>query len=186
MNRMSSTRMATAISPVLLALVRSEFKLSWGGEHGVAHWARVRGNGLILAERTGASARVVELFAFLHDARRENECKDPKHGHRSARLVEDLGARELGLSTEETEHLAYACRHHSEGLLDADIRVQVCWDADRLDLGRVGIRPDPGRLCTPAARDRELIAWAYARSVRGHSRRRSHAYDAKAREIYNG
>jgi uncharacterized protein len=43
--------------------------------------------------------------------------------------------------------------------------VQTCWDADRLDLGRVGKRPDPRRLCTPAARDRDVIEWAYRRSL---------------------
>lgn len=49
----------------------------------------------------------------------------------------------------------------------ADITVQTCWDADRLDLGRVGIRPDPDRLCTSAAKESDLLEWAYARSVRG-------------------
>jgi uncharacterized protein len=158
--------MPTAITRELIALVRHEFHLSWSGTHGAAHWARVRGNGLALARKTGASTRVVELFAFLHDARRADEWEDPHHGKRSALLVEELGARKLGLSAEEAVHLAAACRHHSEGQLDADINVQVCWDADRLDLGRVGIRPDPARLCTPAARDSRMIAWAYQRSAR--------------------
>jgi uncharacterized protein len=43
--------------------------------------------------------------------------------------------------------------------------VQACWDADRLDLGRVGIAPAPERLCTAAARER--IAWANERALRG-------------------
>jgi uncharacterized protein len=47
------------------------------------------------------------------------------------------------------------------------VTVQTCWDADRLDLGRVGKHPHPRYLCTPAARDREVIEWAYRRSVRG-------------------
>jgi hypothetical protein len=59
----------------------------------------------------------------------------------------------LGISREEEDMLAYACRHHSGGMIDADITVQACWDADRLDLGRVGIIPDPARLCTGAARE---------------------------------
>lgn len=158
--------MPTAITRDLIELVRQQFHLSWGGAHGAAHWARVRGNGLALARKTGASTRVAELFAFLHDARRMDEFRDPDHGKRSASLVDELGATRLGLSTEETTHLAYACHHHSDGELDADVNVQVCWDADRLDLGRVGIRPDPARLCTAAARDSRMIAWAYARSVR--------------------
>jgi len=48
--------------------------------------------------------------------------------------------------------LDYACRYHTQGWLDAPGAVQVCWDADRLDLWRVGTRPDPSRLCTRAAR----------------------------------
>lgn len=59
-----------------------------------------------------------------------------------------------------------SCRH-DDGLQEAEVTVQVCWDADRLDLGRVGHVPDPGRLCTPAARDKKLIEWAYKRSTRG-------------------
>ena len=65
----------------------------------------------------------------------------------------ELGPKQLGLGAEEVLLLAYACRHHSDGRVDADVSVQACWDADRLDLVRVGIRPDPDRLCTPAARD---------------------------------
>jgi uncharacterized protein len=49
--------------------------------------------------------------------------------------------------------------------LQGDVTVQTCWDADRLDLGRVGIRPVASRLCTPAARAPDVIAWAYARSL---------------------
>jgi hypothetical protein len=41
--------------------------------------------------------------------------------------------------------------------------LQACWDADRLDLGRVGITPQPHRLCTDAARS--LIPWSHARAI---------------------
>lgn len=65
------------------------------------------------------------------------------------------------------EWLTLACCGHSEGLTaGADVTVLTCWDADRLDLGRVGKRPDPRRLCTDAARGVEIISWAYARSIR--------------------
>ena len=49
--------------------------------------------------------------------------------------------------------------------MEGDATVLTCWDADRLDLGRVGIRPDPKYLCTPAARDPEMLASAYLRSL---------------------
>ena len=120
----------------------------------------MRANGLIIAERTGASTNVVELFAFIHDSCRENEWTDHEHGHRSADYVDELRATVLAISDEEAQLLAFACRHHSDGMTDGDITVQTCWDADRLDLGRVGIRPHPAKLCTAAARDVKLIDWA--------------------------
>jgi uncharacterized protein len=50
------------------------------------------------------------------------------------------------------------------GRTEADNTIQTCWDADRLDLGRVGIVPDPSRLCTAAAKEPAIRAWAYQRS----------------------
>jgi hypothetical protein len=44
--------------------------------------------------------------------------------------------------------------------------VQVCWDADRLDLLRVGIRPNARYLCTEAARLPETLEWANARAAK--------------------
>jgi uncharacterized protein len=44
------------------------------------------------------------------------------------------------------------------------VTVATCWDADRLDLGRVGVRPDAGRLCTEPARRQEVIEHAWRRS----------------------
>jgi uncharacterized protein len=43
--------------------------------------------------------------------------------------------------------------------------VQVCWDADRLDLLRCSIRPHPERLCTEAARLASTLEWANARAA---------------------
>jgi uncharacterized protein len=160
--------MPRLLSARLIAVLRSRFRLDWKGIHGAAHWARVRQNGLLLAGRIGpeANVRVVELFAFLHDSCRHDDGHDPMHGARAAQSIAELADELTALSAEERRLLGYACTHHSDGLLDAEVTVQVCWDADRLDLGRVGYRPDPGRLCTAAARNRELIRWAYERSVR--------------------
>jgi uncharacterized protein len=51
-------------------------------------------------------------------------------------------------------------------MLDGNITVQTCWDADRLDLGRVGTTPDPRYLCTAAAKQSDIIEWALRRSQR--------------------
>ena len=143
--------------------IRQGFALPLDGIHGQAHWLRVRENGLRLSEQTGADPRLVELFAYLHDSRRLTDGRDPDHGARAAEFVRSL-AVVLSLSRPEVELLSYACAHHTQGLTEADVTAQTCWDADRLDLGRVGIRPNPRLLCTAAAREPAMIEWAYRRS----------------------
>lgn len=149
----------------LVRFLRERFVLDWGGIHGAPHWARVRLNGLRLARLNGANPRVVELFAFLHDACRVNDGHDPAHGARAAALVGELNGRAFSLERDEARLLELACRDHSAGSTRGDITVQTCWDADRLDLGRVGIVPDPRYLCTRVARVPEIIDEAYERSV---------------------
>lgn len=149
----------------LVSIIRAQFALDWAGIHGAGHWARVRDNGLRLAELTGAKTKVVELFAFLHDSKRLNDGRDPDHGARAAAFAQSLAGSGFELESHDLQLLMDACRGHSDGLMTGDVTVLACWDADRLDLGRVGIRPDPKRLCTPAARDPEILKWAYSRSV---------------------
>jgi uncharacterized protein len=48
-----------------------------------------------------------------------------------------------------------------------DVTIRTCWDADRLDLGRVGITPHPEYLRTEVARRAETIAWADSRASLG-------------------
>ena len=156
----------TTIHPDLIAHLRSVFALDWHGIHGAPHWSRVRLNGLKLAESTGARGHVVELFAFLHDARRLNDDHDPQHGHRAAQLAGELNGRFYELPPDELSLLQAACRGHSDGhRAGHDVTVLTCWDADRLGLGRVGIRPLPERLCTAAARQPAVLEWAYRRSL---------------------
>jgi len=150
----------------LVSLVETGYALHLDGIHGRAHWARVRAHGMRLAELTGANRQIVELFALLHDSKRLNDGRDPHHGARAAEFARSLQGSLLDLSEAQFELLHYACAHHTSGLTEADITVQTCWDADRLDLGRIGIRPDPRRLCTDAAREATLIRWAYRQSRR--------------------
>jgi uncharacterized protein len=127
----------------------------------------VRENGLrIAAGLSGVNSGVVELFAVLHDARRENEGIDRGHGRRGADLARELRGSLIELSDEAFVLLVTACSYHTDGRTDGDITVQTCWDADRLDLGRVGIRLDARHLCTAAAKDPALIAWADSRARR--------------------
>ena len=146
--------------------IRSQFQLDWQDIHGPSHWARVRAMGLELARVTGADPVVVELFAWLHDSRRQNDEYDPEHGKRAASYAAELRGDFFDITDEQLALLQEACLGHSDGHLEADVTVQTCWDADRLDLGRVGITPDPALLCTEAARSPELRRLAEARADR--------------------
>jgi uncharacterized protein len=150
--------------PLILHAVLVDYALPWGGYHGVAHWARVLENGLRLAGETGANVEVVSLFALLHDSRRINEGWDPDHGPRAAEFASSLRGRLFDLPDPEFRLLNRACAGHTHERTHPDVTVQTCWDADRLDLGRVGITPHPSRLCTEAARRPETIRWADGRA----------------------
>ena len=150
----------------LLAAIREGYVLRWDGLHGVSHWERVEENGLKLAASNGARTDVVALFAFLHDARRENDGFDADHGRRGAALGVSLRGDAFEIDDAGMGLLVEACSRHTNGAITLDPTVGACWDADRLDLPRCGIRPVPSLLCTEAARDPEVLEWARLRAVR--------------------
>jgi uncharacterized protein len=150
----------------IMRVILDGYVLPIRGDHGVVHWARVLENGLRVAEVTGADTDVVTLFALFHDSRRINDFRDDGHGLRGAEFAHSLRGSLVHLDDTRFELLFEACRLHTDGHTDGDPTLQACWDADRLDLGRVGIVPKPHRLCTDAAR--ELIAWADHRATQGH------------------
>ena len=96
--------------------------------------------------------------------RRHDEYRDPFHGRRAARYAQSLRGTWFDLSDEEMDLLTEALKYYSDGHTEADLTVQVCWDADRLDLGRVGIKPAPHRLCTASAKSMDVLKAAYGRS----------------------
>jgi uncharacterized protein len=153
-------RESSALTAPLLQAIRRQYRLEWDGIHGISHWARVRTIGLCLAEHTGADPTVVELFSVLHDACRVNDNHDPHHGRRGAALAAGLRGQGVDLSDTAFALLVTACAEHTSGSIEAPLTVQTCWDADRLDLSRVGITPDPARLCTAAAKAPRLFTWA--------------------------
>lgn len=125
----------------LLAHIREQFRISWHGTHGANHWARVLHHGKHIAAQTGADLLVVELFAFLHDSCREDDYRDPEHGARGAEFAHSLNGRFFHLTGDRLDTLCFAIRDHSGGDVSTDPTIQTCWDADRLDLWRVGIVP---------------------------------------------
>ena len=149
----------------LVHTILEEYPLPLDGTHGVAHWARVLENGLRLAPHTEAKIEVVQLFAIFHDSRRVNEGTDPGHGQRGGELATRLRGEWFNLSDEDFDLLRFACARHTDGLVDGDITVRTCWDADRLDLGRVGISPERKRLCTVAAKGPDILKRADGRGA---------------------
>ena len=144
------------ISPDFVALLRDPFLLDWKRIHGVSHWARVRCNGLLIAKDNGADKSVIEYFSFLHDSRRFDENSDPGHGKRAAEFALALRDSYVDLSDTSFSLLVTACEGHTHEGYHDDVTIQTCWDADRLDLGRVGIIPDPDRMCTGIGRQLAL------------------------------
>lgn len=127
--------------------------MSWQGIHSLSHWRRVYENRIRLTDESGANRPVVELFALFHDSQRFPDGHDLGHGHRGAEYTKTL----FDLNDTDFELLYEACRNHTDKVTHDDVTIQTCWDLDRLNLGRVGMRPDPDFLNTEVARRRDTI-----------------------------
>lgn len=146
----------------LIARVREQYCLEWDGLHGAHHWARVRYHGLAVARARQADLLVVELFAFLHDSCRVADFGDPHHGRRGAAFAASLNRQVFDLEPWQLDRLTFAIEQHSDGHVHADATIQSCWDADRLDLGRAGIKP-AARFLSMEAAERIDRGWSMSR-----------------------
>lgn len=146
----------------IISRAKTQFPLEIDGIHGLGHWARVRRNGLYLAEHTDADKTVVECFAYLHDCCRQDDGIDKHHGKRAADHLYSIRDNALHeLTAKQFLQLYDACEEHSNGHTSGyDMTILTCWDADRLDLCRLGITPLPSKLCTEYAKQEETIEWA--------------------------
>ncbi len=156
--------MASIITRELLGWLSTQYQLDWFGIHGVRHWARVRANGVALARKTGASRPVVELFSFLHDCARWDDGEDPEHGNRAGELALQLNGDLFQLGQGELALLVEALQGHDIINWHGHTTIATCWDADRLDLLRVGVRPDPRFLCTEPGKRMSMALPRYART----------------------
>jgi len=151
------------LKPIVHAILR-EYVLPQHGTHGVAHWARVLENGVRLAEVTGANIEVVQLFAVLHDSQRVTEETDPSHGIRGASFAAELLGKLFDLNDDDFDLLFVACVGHMDNPTDDDPTVQTCWDANRLDLGRVGARIDQSWLGATTLENPTIMRFADERA----------------------
>ena len=119
-----------------------------GTTHGVDHWDRVAKFGRMLYQE-GADMDVILAFAYLHDAERMHNGRDINHGKRASGLIDAIRPTQLeALSDEQINKLKRACALHTIEHKTGDITIDICFDADRMDLPRVGITPSPQRMAT--------------------------------------
>lgn len=124
-----------------------------GETHGLSHWERVERNGQLLATPE-CDLTVIRLFAYLHDSCRESDGYDVQHGPRAAKMMNDLRHTLLkDLSDHQFELLQTACYLHTTTHRTGAPTIDACFDADRLDLGRVDITPDPAKMATEKGKE---------------------------------
>jgi hypothetical protein len=132
-----------------------------GIAHGPEHWDRVCYHSEAVARHLGVDPLIGHVFALVHDSQRQDEGLDPGHGPRAAQFIVDHAETLFGFLTPlQRQMLAHACELHSDGHIHSHAYAMVCWDADRLDLWRVGIEPAAHLLCTEHARDERSIGHA--------------------------
>lgn len=146
----------------LLDLIISQFKLDINSEHGLSHWRRVEKIGNYLFRHTKENLEIINFFAYFHDSKRENNGYDPEHGLRASFFIKWLYNKNvLNISKNQLDRLVFACEHHNDSKSKSnDITIQICWDADRLDLWRVGIVPVPSFLNTNFAKREKTIEFS--------------------------
>lgn len=148
----------------VLKKIMNDFHLNINnGIHGIDHWTRVLINGLRISEFNNANKKVLIVFAFFHDIRREHEAGDPEHGIRAAKYLQSFKYK-INISKSELDKAMIACEGHTHIMHHDDIDVASCWDADRLDLYRVGVKPDPDRLNSNYSKDSSNISEAMKHS----------------------
>lgn len=147
------------------SFAKERFSLGPDSYHGLAHWKRVLDNGMYLTSRLNLNTDFIHHFAWLHDCCRENESFDPDHGDRAAVFAKTLYKKEIQLKQELFDKLLFALENHNRGMVSDDLQIGVCWDADRLELGRVGIYPDSKYMSTPLGKKEGLIDLCYERSI---------------------
>lgn len=143
----------------LWKFVTENFHVGGFSIHGPSHWKRVERNGLLLADSLPNVDRdVIRLFALFHDSKRENDGYDPGHGSRGADFAESLlgqtfDGHEFRLRPQQCDNLLEACRLHTDQTHHEIETIGCCFDADRLDLPRVGMRTDAAYLNTQLGKE---------------------------------
>ena len=125
----------------LINQLQRESKLFHSPIHGFKHWRTVEKNGLYLSQFNNGAPLVISHFAYFHDCMRVNEQRVDSHGIRGGKYA--LKNKDMLELTDEQLHTLYrACAGHTGGRNPSCDTIACWWEADRLDIRRVGIVPD--------------------------------------------
>lgn len=129
--------------------------------HGITHWQHVEAFGLLMQSRCPAADKeVIRWFAYLHDSMRGNDEFNMEHGPAAAKFIGKIRKTYLKeLSDEQIRLLKLACKYHTSRRKTDDLTINICFDADRLDLPRVGITPEVRRMASEVGRELALIPY---------------------------
>lgn len=131
----------------LVDRILKEFILDASSIHGINHWKRVARNARLIAESVDVDTEITDLFAYFHDCKRENEHRDPDHGQRvSDYLIYLWRQGHIPLKQDRLLILCEAVSGHTHVRFHSNPTIAACFDADRLDLGRCGVQPNPDYL----------------------------------------
>lgn len=134
-----------------ISLAKLQFKLDINGIHGLDHWMTVMKTGQEIVKTNGGDYTVATLFGIFHDCCRLTDQKDPEHG---ARAAEYLNILEIDLTAHQHDLLYHALINHSvKDIISNEPSIGACWDADKLDLTRVGIIPEYEAMSTKEGRE---------------------------------
>ena len=136
----------------LIDQLQKDSKLFHSPIHGFKHWRTVEKNGLYLSQFNDGDPAVISHFAYFHDCMRINEHIDDGHGLRGGQYA--LKNKDILDLTDDQLHTLYrACAGHTGGRNPSCDTIACCWDADRLDIRRVGIVPKEQFFYTEEAGD---------------------------------
>lgn len=125
------------------------------GLHGIRHSKHVEAFGLLSG--SDVDMLVVRTFAYLHDCCRENDGDDVNHGPRAADFIENWRTTCLSyLDDTQFGKLQDAIRYHTTEKRTNDDTINACFDADRLDIGRCGMKLDPDKMAS-------TLGWFHAK-----------------------
>lgn len=103
-----------------------------------------------LAAALGEDIESAIVAGFLHDCGRTDDGGGTCHAYDSSIIARKaIAALDPHL---DVDRLCDGIARHADGDVTQDALIGCLWDADRLDLTRIGVDPDPDLLSTPVAR----------------------------------